>query len=78
MAIGLRDSQPGMKVRINPPGHRKVSDTIWLVAEPLLESAPNYAYLFSLNSEVAATTERRPPRLLRELGLVLMFATIKK
>ena len=31
-----------MKVRINPPGHRKVSDTIWLVAEPLLESAPDY------------------------------------
>ena len=42
MAAGLRASQPGMKVRINPPGHRKVSDTIWLVAEPLLESAPDY------------------------------------
>ena len=42
MAVGLRASQPGMKVRINPPGHRKVSDMIWLVAEPLLESAPDY------------------------------------
>ena len=42
MAAGLRASQPGMKVRINPPGHRKVSDMIWLVAEPLLESAPDY------------------------------------
>ena len=31
-----------MAVRINPPGHRKVSDMIWLVAEPLLESAPDY------------------------------------
>ncbi len=42
MAAELRASQPGMKVRINPPGHRKVSDMIWLVAEPLLESAPDY------------------------------------
>jgi hypothetical protein len=42
MAAGLRASQPGMEVRINPPGHRKVSDMIWLVAEPLLESAPDY------------------------------------
>ena len=42
MAAGLRASQPGMKVRINPPGYRKVSDAIWLVAEPLLESAPDY------------------------------------
>ena len=31
-----------MKVRINPPGHRKVSDMIWLVAESLLDSAPDY------------------------------------
>jgi len=42
MAAGLRASQPGMEVRINPPGHRKVSDMIWLAAEPLLESAPDY------------------------------------
>ena len=42
MAAGLRASQPGMEVRINPPGRRKVSDMIWLVAEPLLESAPDY------------------------------------
>jgi hypothetical protein len=42
MAAGLRASQRGMEVRINPPGHRKVSDMIWLVAEPLLESAPDY------------------------------------
>jgi hypothetical protein len=42
MAAGLRASRPGMEVRINPPGHRKVSDMIWLVAEPLLESAPNF------------------------------------
>ena len=42
MAAGLRASHPGMEVRINPPGHRKVSDMIWLVAEPLLESAPDY------------------------------------
>ena len=32
MAAGLRASRPGMQVRINPPGHRKVSDMIWLVA----------------------------------------------
>ena len=42
MAAGLRASQPGMEVRINPPGRRKVSDMIWLVAEPLLEAAPDY------------------------------------
>ncbi len=42
MAAGLRASQPGMKVQINPPGRRKVSDMIWLVAEPLLESGPDY------------------------------------
>ena len=42
MAAGLRASQPGMKVRINPPGRPKVSDAIWLIAEPLLESAPDY------------------------------------
>ena len=41
-AVGLRASQPGMKLRIEPPGFRKVSDMIWLVAEPLLESAPDY------------------------------------
>jgi hypothetical protein len=41
MAAGLRASQPGIEVRINPPGHRKVSDMIWLVAEPLLEWAPD-------------------------------------
>jgi hypothetical protein len=42
MAAGLRASQPGMKVRINPPGHRKISDMVWLVAKPLLESGPDY------------------------------------
>jgi hypothetical protein len=42
MAAGLHASQPGMKVRINPPGRRKVSDMIWAVAEPLLETAPGY------------------------------------
>jgi hypothetical protein len=41
MAAGLRASRPGMDVRINPPGRRKVSDMIGLVAEPLLESAPD-------------------------------------
>jgi hypothetical protein len=42
MNAGLDASQPGMEVRINPPGHRKVSDMIRLVAEPLLVSAPDY------------------------------------
>ncbi len=42
MAAGLRASQPGMEVRINPQGHRKVSDMILQVAEPLLESVPDY------------------------------------
>lgn len=42
MAVGLRASQPGKKVLINPPGRRRVSDMIWRVAEPLLESAPDY------------------------------------
>jgi len=42
MAAGLRASQPGLKVRIDPLGRRKVSDMIWLAAEPLLESAPDY------------------------------------
>jgi hypothetical protein len=42
MAAGLRASRPGMEVRINPPGRRKVSDMICLVAEPLLESAPDF------------------------------------
>jgi hypothetical protein len=42
MAAELRASHPGMEVRINATGHRKVSDMIWLVAEPLLESAPDY------------------------------------
>ena len=42
MVAGLRASRPGMEVRINPQGRRKVSDMIWLVAEPLLESAPNF------------------------------------
>jgi hypothetical protein len=42
MAAGLRASRPGMEVQINPPGRRKVSDMVWLVAEPLLESAPNF------------------------------------
>jgi hypothetical protein len=42
MAAGLRASRPGLEVRINPPGRRKVSDMICLVAEPLLESASNF------------------------------------
>ena len=42
MAAGLRASRPGMEVQINPRGRRKVSDMICLVAEPLLESAPDF------------------------------------
>jgi hypothetical protein len=42
MAAGLRANRPGMEVRINPPDRPKVSDMIGLVAEPLLESAPNF------------------------------------
>jgi hypothetical protein len=42
MAARLQASEPGMEVLMNPPGLRKVSDMISLVAEPLLESAPNY------------------------------------
>jgi hypothetical protein len=42
MATRLHASQPGMQVRNNPPGHRKVSDLIWQIAEPLLESAADY------------------------------------
>ena len=42
MAAGLRANRPSMEVRINPPGRRKVSDMIWRVAEPLLESAPDF------------------------------------
>ncbi|MBV8377000.1 MAG: hypothetical protein JO279_08350 [Verrucomicrobia bacterium] len=42
MAAGLRATRPNMEVRINPPGYRKVSDMIWLVAEPLLEFAPDF------------------------------------
>jgi hypothetical protein len=42
MAEGLRAGQPGMEVRINPPGQRRISDLIWLIAEPLLESASDY------------------------------------
>jgi hypothetical protein len=42
MAAGLRASRPDMEVRINPPGLRKVSDMISLVAQPLLESAPDF------------------------------------
>jgi hypothetical protein len=42
MAEGLRASRPDMEVQINPPSLRKVSDMICLVAEPLLESAPDY------------------------------------
>ncbi|MBV8641965.1 MAG: hypothetical protein JO070_11295 [Verrucomicrobia bacterium] len=41
MAAGLRASRPGVEVRIDPPGHRKVSDIICRVAEPLLEFAPD-------------------------------------
>jgi hypothetical protein len=42
MAAGLQTSYPGMEVRINPPGRRKISDMIWLVAKPLLQSATDY------------------------------------
>jgi len=42
IAAELRARWPRMEVQINPPGRRKVSDMIWLVAEPLLESAPDY------------------------------------
>ena len=42
MADGLRASHPGTEVRINPPGHRKVSDMICQVAEPLLEAVSDY------------------------------------
>ena len=35
-------SQPGPAGQVNPPRRLKVSDMIWLVAEPLLESAPDY------------------------------------
>ena len=42
MAADLRSSWPRVEVRINPPGRRKVSDMICLVAEPLLESAPDF------------------------------------
>jgi len=42
MAADLRSSRPGVEVRINAPGRRKVSDMICLVAEPLLESAPDF------------------------------------
>jgi len=42
LAAGLRARWPRMEVQINPPGRRKVSDMIWLVAEPVLESAPDY------------------------------------
>jgi hypothetical protein len=42
MAAGLGASRPGMEIRINPPGHRRVSDMIWQIAEPLLESASDY------------------------------------
>jgi hypothetical protein len=38
--IGLEQMATGL--RINPTGHRKVPDMIWLVAEPLLKSAPDY------------------------------------
>ncbi|MGB7836870.1 MAG: hypothetical protein WBL40_02040 [Terrimicrobiaceae bacterium] len=42
MAAGLQSSYPSMEVRINPPGRRKISDMIWLVAKPLLDSATDY------------------------------------
>jgi hypothetical protein len=42
MADGLRASQPGIEVRINPLGRQRVSDMICQVAELLLESAPDY------------------------------------
>jgi hypothetical protein len=42
LAAELQASKPGMQVRINPPGRRRVSDMISLVADPLLESAPDY------------------------------------
>ena len=42
MAARLQASDPGVEVRINPRGRRKVSDMISLVAEPFLESAPDF------------------------------------
>ena len=42
MAARLQASEPGVAVRINPRGRRKVSDMISLVAEPILESAPDF------------------------------------
>jgi hypothetical protein len=42
IAADLRIGRPGMEVQINPPDRRKVSDMICLVAEPLLESAPDF------------------------------------
>jgi hypothetical protein len=42
MATGLRGSRPGMQVPVNAPGRRTASDTIWLMAKPLLESAADY------------------------------------
>jgi hypothetical protein len=42
MAARVQAEKPGLEVEINPPGRRRVSDMIALVAEPLLESAPDY------------------------------------
>ena len=41
MAGEIRASRPGMELQINPPDRRKVSDMIFLVAEPLLELEPD-------------------------------------
>ena len=42
MAADLRDNWPGIEVRLDRPGRRKVSDMLAQVAKPLLESAPEF------------------------------------
>jgi hypothetical protein len=42
MANRLRVEEPEIEVRVNPPGPR-ISDSISLIAAPLLEAAPDYA-----------------------------------
>ena len=42
MADRLRAEEPDVEVRVNPPGP-KISDSISLIAAPLLEATPDYA-----------------------------------
>lgn len=42
MANRLRAEEPDIEVRVNPPGP-KISDSISLIAAPLLEAVPDYA-----------------------------------